>query len=172
MSRKVDIRLPRHGLLALAGICIASCNGTHEPSNPPDVSPPNTNAQAAPTTRKTMPTGGGVHTLTKLDQFEIDSVTYRDGGIAVVGHASLPDASDLIVGVGIKTKTDNDPTYSSDAHVKVKDGKWSVVLDKPTMPEFLHEPHIASASWTPVGQSSEVLAITGEKGEKLTGPRV
>jgi len=125
----------------------------------------------APTSDDGAPTS--VEDVGAYSVLEFTEVSVVDGDkVLISGTTDLPDGATLIVGFDVAGRSDSDVYIGVDQKTTVTNGEFSVTLSVPQRDEFITGPYEISVSFTPRGQSDDVIRLVGEDGENLTGSLV
>jgi hypothetical protein len=89
--------------------------------------------------------------------------------VLISGITDLPDGAILIVGFDVAGRSDSDLYIGVDQKTTVTSGEFSVTLAVPQRDEFISGPYEISVSFTPRGQSDNLIGLVGKDGENLTG---
>lgn len=102
----------------------------------------------------------------------IDSVQQSGSAAELSGSTDLPDGSSLSAEIELYTSNPDATYVGNSVDAIVRSGKWSGIVPFPEVAGFARGPHEASVMFTPKAQSSEILALVGQNGERLKGRSV
>lgn len=102
----------------------------------------------------------------------ITDVSVSGNEITISGNTDLPNGATLIVGFDVWGRSGSDLYIGVSEKATVSNEEFSINLDIPQRDEFNTGPYEVSVSFTPRGQSNEVIQVVGEDGENLEGELV
>ena len=102
----------------------------------------------------------------------ITDVSVSGDEITISGNTDLPNGATLIVGFDVWGRSGSDLYIGVSEKATVSNEEFSINLDIPQRDEFNTGPYEVSVSFTPRGQSNEVIQVVGKDGENLEGELV
>jgi len=99
----------------------------------------------------------------------ITDVSVSGDEITISGNTDLPNGATLIVGFDVWGRSGSDLYIGVSGKATVSNEDFSINLDIPQRDEFNTGPYEVSVSFTPRGQSNEVIQVVGKDGENLEG---
>jgi hypothetical protein len=102
----------------------------------------------------------------------ITDVSVSGDEITISGNTDLPNGATLIVGFDVWGRSGSDLYIGVSGKATVSNEDFSINLDIPQRDEFNTGPYEVSVSFTPRGQSNEVIQVVGKDGENLEGELV
>lgn len=113
----------------------------------------------------------------EIPRYSFSNLTIRDvsvsgGEITISGDTDLPNGATLIVGFDVWGRSGSDLYIGVSEKATISNEEFSINLDIPQRDEFKTGPYEVSVSFTPRGQSNEVIQVVGKDGENLEGELV
>ena len=102
----------------------------------------------------------------------ITDVSVSGGKVTISGNTDLPNGATLIVGFDVWGRSGSDLYIGVSERTAVSNGEFSINLDIPQRDEFKAGPYEVSVSFTPRGQSNEVIEVVDKDGGNLEGELV